>query len=141
VVLLTAMVGAGCGTKTGNVSGTVTYKGERLPTGSVTFVDAGKQPVGTSAIQDGKYSIGRVPVGPVTILVSTPPLPNARNVPPPPPPRNKMPPKGQGTPEFSLEKQKLPPPIVVSGKYANPEESDLTYTVQPGDQVHNIPLP
>ncbi len=141
MVFLAAGVCMGCGPQTGNVSGTITYKGKPLPVGSVTFVNASKEPVGTAAVRDGYYSLTRTPVGPVTILVTTPPVPSRRNVPPPPPPRGKMSPKGQSLPEFSVESQKAPPPITIPDKYANANESGLTFTVQPGDQEHNIDLP
>jgi hypothetical protein len=87
MLLLAAVVCMGCGVKTGDVSGTVTYQGKRLSTGSVTFVNAGKEPVGTSAIQDGHDTLSRVPVGPVTILVTTPPVPSRKRSPAPTAPR------------------------------------------------------
>lgn len=134
-----ALACLGCGVKTGDVSGTVTYKGKLLPTGAVTFLDANKQPVGSSPIRDGNYSVSKVPVGTITILVTTPPLPTQRNVPRPPPPRGKPLPKDQPLPEFNPDKQPVAT-ITVPTKYSDPEKSGLAYTARPGSQTHKIEL-
>jgi hypothetical protein len=75
LVLPAILICLGCGGKgpTGDISGKVTYLDKPLPSGSVTFLDAGGKAVGSSPISsDGSYSAGGVPVGPVKILVTTP---------------------------------------------------------------------
>lgn len=69
---------AGCGgggPKRVGVSGTVTYAGQPVPTGTISFIgDA--DVVESSPIRDGKYTIARAPVGPVKVTVSTPTAPS-----------------------------------------------------------------
>src|SRR5262245_50664021 len=67
-VLLVALVCIGCVRPTGEISGTVTYRGKPLPSGTVTCLDVNNQALGSSAISQGSYSIARVPVGPVKII-------------------------------------------------------------------------
>jgi hypothetical protein len=129
--LLAALACVGCQGPTGDVSGTVTYLGAPLPVGSITFLDAGKNPVGTAAICNGKYTLRNLPVGTVTIIIMTPPAPNLDNMPPAPPPR---------APKAALSSLEVTPRPDVPDRYADPNASGLTYTVQPGAQQHNVPL-
>jgi hypothetical protein len=63
LVCLTAFVAtSGCGRKTGEVSGTVTFKGKPLPAGKIVFSD-GKGRTGTGNIVDGQYTVAGAPVG------------------------------------------------------------------------------
>jgi hypothetical protein len=70
---LVALVG--CGSPTGNVSGTVKYKGTALDHGTVSFV---AQPAGTvhsgEIKPDGTYEVKGIPYGPAIITVMQ--LPN-----------------------------------------------------------------
>src|SRR5437870_10875103 len=73
-VLAVVMI-AGCGSKSGSVSGKVTYQGKALTSGLVIFVDKdGKvsQPAGIEV--DGSYVADQVPVGPLSVCVETHPL-------------------------------------------------------------------
>jgi hypothetical protein len=116
-----------CGKPTGKVSGVVTYRGEPLNSGTVTFLDGSNLPVGSSAISpQGAYSVSRVPVGTVKILVTTPhSAASSRLL--PPPPRGK-------------EAGEPIPPVTVPLSYGDTEKSDLSYTVTVGDQEHPIVL-
>jgi hypothetical protein len=138
--LLAALACGGCGARTGDVWGTVTYQGTPVPAGSIAFLSADKKPVGSAAITNGKYAMTRVPVGKVTVIVLTPPAPHRGNVPPPPPPRGKRPGKDQPPIEVQPEPNTTPR-VQVPEKYGNPDESDLTYEVQPGTQEHNVAIP
>jgi hypothetical protein len=149
MVLLAALLASGCGGKKGDVSGTVTYQGKPLPSGTITFLDARNEAVGSSPITDGKYTIYQVPVGPVKVLVTTPPPlpPNLR--PPPPNPareamREAMIKKKTGgkssAPPPAPSDDRPPPPVRIPDKYGLADQSDLTYTVQPGKQEHAIDL-
>ena len=112
---------AGCGgDPTGTVSGTVTYKGKPLPTGTVAFIAKDKPPITGAIESSGRYSVARVPVGPVTIAVSTPPAW----------------PKGAR----STTSMPMLETVAIPAKYNTPEQSGLTYTVTPGSQEHPIEL-
>jgi hypothetical protein len=122
---LFALVVAGCGKRMGEVSGTVKYRGQVLPSGNVTFFGADKQIVGSSSITDGKYKVPQVPPGEVKITVTTPPAANQMANRAPAPPKD------------------MPPPIASIGipqQYGNPEQSGLNYNVKPGSQEHPIDL-
>jgi hypothetical protein len=71
VLLLLALLTIGCGSKTGTLSGKVTYQGKALTGGFVTFISEGPEAKTLSCgIQkDGSYSLSGVPVGPVKITV------------------------------------------------------------------------
>jgi hypothetical protein len=142
LVLLASLAILGCGDKKGEVSGTVTYKGKPVPLGTVTFVNVNKETVGTAAISDGKYLMTKVPVGPVKILVTTPlqrqivklNLPSSlkKAI-----AEGKLKDKG---PPTDLGKQPMAPAMTLPAKYGKTEETDLTFTVEPGSQEHPIEL-
>jgi hypothetical protein len=142
LVLVAALLSPGCGQKKGDVSGTVTYQGRAVPVGTVTFLDAGNQAVGSSPISDGKYSLSKVPVGPVKVIVTTPPLPTQPVWLPPqarkPPPRDREMLTDRTPPNDPAARRE--PPVVLPAKYATPDESGLSFTVKPGRQEHPIEL-
>lgn len=57
----------GCDSGTGSISGTITYNGQEVPSGTVSFFAQGK--VIETEIQDGRYQINRVPLGEARITV------------------------------------------------------------------------
>ena len=124
----------GCGSKTGRVSGKVTYKDKPVQGGTVTFLVSGKHSASSPIGEDGSYSIEKVPVGPAKISI-VPPVPAG---------------PGGGGPMMDpskfgggVEKPAAQPktkPLNLPEKYKNPEKSGLEYTVTPGSQEHNIPL-
>jgi hypothetical protein len=118
-VLATVLV-AGCGAPTGDISGLVTYNGEPLPSGVVSFVaeqGRNRDKVKLAGItSDGKYEIQRCLCGEVRIGVQTPPAIKGRFA-------------GAGIPTIEIPPQ-----------YADPDTSGLTYTVQPGPQSFDIKL-
>jgi hypothetical protein len=65
------LVAAGCGGQKGEVSGKVSYQGQPVRGGMVSFIpEAGG--LKTSAIEeDGSYTVRDVPLGPVKITVET----------------------------------------------------------------------
>jgi len=132
--LLLALVG--CGRGGGTVSGKVTFNGQPVPSGTVTFVSADGHAFPTIIQEDGSYVVEHVATGPATITVVTPP-------PPAPPPRST--PKGSpgAGSDTSAEAAGMKPQIkVVSvpAKYADPKTSGLSYTVTSGSQTYDIPL-
>lgn len=135
--LLVPLALAGCTSKRGTVSGVVTYKGQPLGNGTVSFVSADGKGT-TGAIQpDGHYQVNDAPLGPVTISVVT--------VPPPP---DASAPKGWGG------LGKVTDPNLVGGgaagsagkyvkipdKYKDAKSSGLTYDVKGGKQKFDIEL-
>lgn len=146
LVLLAALLGAGCGgASKGNVSGTVTYQGKPLPHGSVNFLSDQNEVLVSAAINEGKYTAFKVPAGPAKLTVSTPPQPKSKARPlskKGPNWRKKPAPSGAEPIEEKAPPQKrTASTILIPAKYTDPNQSGLTYTVQPGDQVHNIELP
>src|SRR5947209_4541327 len=71
VAALSFLLLAGCGGK-GDVSGRITYKGEPIPWGRVTFVcEGGDKPALSSRIRNGSYTVAGCPVGAVKISVES----------------------------------------------------------------------
>ncbi|HEY7426348.1 MAG TPA: carboxypeptidase-like regulatory domain-containing protein [Gemmataceae bacterium] len=140
VILLS--LGCGGGPK-GDISGKVTYLGKPLPGGAVTFFGAENRVVGSSAISpEGNYSIAKVPAGPVKITVTVVDVPAqlskdksnfSGKAPPPPEGADPNAPKWK-------PQQHSPNPVGIPAKYKMPDQSGLTYTVQPGPQEHPIDL-
>jgi hypothetical protein len=142
-----ALLLLGCGGGRGDITGEVTYKGELLPVGRVTFLSqVGKQEVKSAHIIRGKYKIESFPAGLAKISVESIEPPAAETL------TNlkmaKVTPAGgmkefmkQPPPEL-LEMAEGPPlkfmPIPLT--FANPETSGLTYEVKKGPQSFNIPL-
>lgn len=127
-VLSLAAAGMGCGSgKAGGakVLGTVKYRGNALPSGTVTFFDAKKEIVGSASIENGSYSMADVPPGKVNVSVTTPPRVEAN-------PNHRSP---QGRPSAA------PLPVVpIPAQYGNPQHSGLSYDVKPGKQDFPIEL-
>jgi len=138
---LAASVGlAGCGSSTGNVTGKVSYKGTVLKGGNVTFAgEDGKNPQTAPIAEDGSYSIQKMPVGPVKITVETKSLGKVAKAPSNTPAGGKVPPPEAGyrPPDPAEAARRF---VEIPDKYSDPAKSDLTYTVTPGSQSHDIEL-
>ncbi len=145
--------------KTGKLTGKVTYDGKTVPVGIINFHPA--KGIGVVAeIENGKYTADKVPAGPVTITVNTilhreiyknlekqlksgggpPGGGGAAKL------KDKLKDKGKLKGLEDLNKrmkkewEKLKDMIDVPEKFADPEKSGLTYTVQPGDQKFDLDL-
>lgn len=118
---LLVLLSSAC-SKTGTVSGKVTYKGEAVPGGFVNFIPQSGPDRGTvfsSAIDaNGNYRATGVPVGPVKILIQNPGGPSPKSVP----------------------GAKRAPRKQYPTRYATPEGSDLTLDVRRGTQDYDIEL-
>jgi len=121
---LLAVFLAGCGSDMASVSGTVTYDGKPLDTGTVGFFPVGPGPAGYGSIQpDGSFRIrtgqqAGLPPGEYRITVqATGPIP-------------------EPTPE-NLEPV---PESIIPERYGNPDQSGLTFTVEPGSNQVPIAL-
>jgi len=165
LVLLFGVIGC---SKSGKVTGKVTYDGQTVPVGTITFhpEQAGKQPV-LVEITDGKYTAEKVPPGSYTITVSTitqrqtyenlkksgggsalnPTMGGAGA------PANTKKDKDKAGKAFEMpgaadiEKgkketmEKLEGMIDVPAKYADKEKSGLTVEIKSGSQEHDIDIP
>jgi hypothetical protein len=134
LLCLAALLAAGCGKTTAQVSGKVTYRGRPVTSGAVTFLGKDGKAGDTGQIQaDGSYVVARAPVGPVTIAVVTPPPPDYSQA------------ASQGGSLAADEEVKAglaraARHVAVPAKYRNPQESGLTFEVRPGPNAHDIDL-
>ncbi|HZU04160.1 MAG TPA: hypothetical protein VFA10_31155 [Ktedonobacteraceae bacterium] len=143
LLLGSLLLTAGCGGSYGVVFGKISYKGKPLKGGTISFIPASGGVVTVSIQEDGSYKINRVPIGPVTITVSTlsirPPSKGGGGKPMTPPPGT-LPPGIDLTPPgmnvADLEKRYMPIPK----QYSDPAKSGLTYIVQRGKQIYDIDL-
>jgi hypothetical protein len=141
------ILSAGCGSK-GTVSGKVTIKDQPVKNGMVTFFTPDRKWSQTTGIgEDGRYTIERVPPGPIVISVFS----SAGKQRPRDKFKERMPKSedvgDEDVPQKVRRKAKMgatgaPPPSgpPVPKKYNDPETSELTYEVKPGAQEHNIEL-
>ena len=123
-VALTTLCAAGCGGKPASVHGVVTYRGEKLTTGNVTFypLEGGKGMAYGTIGPDGQYKLKSgsqegVNVGDykVTVVAQKIPDPTAKNREPKPVP--------------------LVPP-----RFGQVEQSNIVRKVAPGDNVIDLKL-
>lgn len=121
---------AGCdGGKTAVVRGSVTIDREQITFGTVSFVGADGR-VDQAMIQpDGTYTMKKAPVGDVVITVQTYPLPPQVEAPDA---------KGKGgKPSAAMGGARFVP---IPPRYGDSKQSPLKYTVQSGDQTHDLTL-
>jgi len=145
-ILLVAVV-AGCGPNTSKakVKGRVRFLDKYLTAGTVGFINKEGQ-IGVAQIDfDGNYEMNDAPVGPVKITVKVPNVsgagPKGDSGPKPPAGVPPMRPPGSAAEEKTFTPTIDPKTIVkIPGKYASADTSELTYTVEKGEQTHNITL-
>jgi hypothetical protein len=121
------LVLAGCSAKsgppTGTVSGTVTYKGQAVPGGTLFFTPASGGAATPGPINpDGTFSFGGIPVGAMVVTVEIKQQADYRQTTDPAVPKG--PPK----------------PLKIPDKYKDPKKSPLTWDVQKGDQTKDLAL-
>jgi hypothetical protein len=131
-LILLPLAVVGCGSNSATVTGTVKYKGQPLPLGTVTIHGEKGEPV-QGAIVDGSYQVDKAPVGPVKITVSVPKTPKT-------PGQMSMGGRegkeGPGMPGAGGPKNAVPIP----DKYASPDTSGKSTTLSKGKQEYNIDL-
>jgi hypothetical protein len=144
VVFLSALALAGCGPRTGSVSGKVTYKNAPLPSGTITFIGGkGDTSQWSTIAADGSYQVNNVPVGTAKVTIETtapnslPGLgaggvkpPTVPGVPPPPDSSS----LGGGDAAKPGAYVQIPP------KYKDPDQSGLSMEVKSGKQEKNWDL-
>lgn len=114
----------GCGSSDGTVAGDVTYKGQKLNLGNITFVGADGNKSYSIAI-DGSYKATGLRPGKYKVSILTP-----KDAPVKVP----APVGGKKTVE------KGPQPVVIDDRYAKVETSGLEYDIKAGSQTINIDL-
>jgi hypothetical protein len=135
LVLAAALAAAGCDQNSATVSGQVTYKGEPLPGGTVTFHGEGGQ-LASAQINDGHYAAEKVPPGPVkvTVMVLNVPGLGAAG-------KGGMAKGPPGAAEHQIAGAAAPRKVVpVPKKYAAKETSGLSTTLEKGTQQFDIEL-
>jgi hypothetical protein len=145
IVLLTAAVGCGSNyKKKGVVKGTVVFFDKHLTAGTVAFqTEDGR--IGSGNIDfNGNYTVSDAPVGSCKVTVSAPKVANVpaglKNAAKPPPGMPPMQaPGGAGADDSTtlVDPSKI---VQIPGRYSDPERSGLTFTVERGEQTHNITL-
>lgn len=135
-VFIVSMAAAGCGRGSlSTVSGTVTFEGAPVTSGSVILYCEDQQIVHGLIGPDGSYSIPNVPRGKARATVRAhSPLPDGFRL------RTQLPPTidGPRVPgEEPLGKHATPP---IPKRYEMPEESGLAVQVSQADQVFDIRL-
>jgi hypothetical protein len=133
LAILVLLLAVGCGPKTGNVTGKVTYKGAPVPAGTVTFHGENGSVQASWITPNGGYTINGVPPGSVKVSV----IPSSQGR-APAPPRGKTSaahPSGKGAGDVAAI-----PAVPIPDKYKDPARSGLMYTVVAGEQSIDIPL-
>ncbi len=127
---------SGCGSGTATVSGTVTFQGKPLTSGSVALYCADKQILHALIDSAGRYSIPKVPLGAVRVTVQThrkAPLGLFTAAQPP-----KM--LTGDSPIRPIIDPNERPPMVIPYRYAHPEESGLSFVAAVAHQPFDIEL-
>jgi hypothetical protein len=117
LLILFALAGVIFYARGGTVRGTVTFKGQPLPSGKVSIMSTGGAVCSGDIGPDGRYTVYRVPGGPVKLSVATYP----------PPPPGPVP-------------TRAPKYIPIPRRYRDFDKSTLTRTVTHGWQVNDIEL-
>jgi len=147
VPLVILILEVGCGPKNPNapatVSGTVTYKGKKLPGGTVTFhPQSGAGGAYTAELRDGAYVVKDAPTGEALVAVET----ESRN------PENlkKQTTYGgeRGKAAAKMNAGRRPPSTVdpatyyvkIPANYSDPKKSGLKKELKPGKQTFDIEL-
>jgi hypothetical protein len=129
LVLLLNLMATGCSRPVGQVTGQVFYNGQPLSSGTVTFKGAAGYKAHSAIGPQKTYFFDNVPVGVVSIAFES----------------HDRVPSGFSTVKVPAHipqpKSDVPvPAVTVPAKYKNPEESGLSHTVTPGEQIHDINL-
>lgn len=123
----------GCGSGTSTVSGTVTFQGNPVKSGSVILYCADKQIV-RGLIVDGQYTIPNVPCGSARATVQAhTKLPAGLRL------QQKLPPSIDGPIPAPVETDNSRP-VVIPPRYALPEESGLVLIVDGSHMTYEIDL-
>jgi hypothetical protein len=135
---------SGCGPKPrAAVKGAVTWGGRPVKMGTVVFVTADDQVLGSGVIDaSGNYAVNDAPVGEDKVYITLPPRPMGRGgLPAPPPglgamPADKQPVAAGGMPSSNPQDY----PFWLSPQYQSAEATTLKFKVKSGQNTFNITL-
>jgi len=147
LLLALLVLSAGCGPNykaRAVVKGKVTIGKDHLTTGTVMFHGKEHNMTGSAAIdKEGNYVMNDAPLGDVTVTVqvsSGPPGGIGRmKLPPGMKDTKSVDPSGSGK-SISIMGDMPEHVVRIPGKYQNVETSGLTFKVEKGEQIHDIPL-
>jgi hypothetical protein len=125
LAVVVATAGCGDGFRTGEVSGTVTFDGTPVKEGKITFFPmdgAGGTPGGF--IIDGAYTVKKVPIGEMKVVINGQKVIGKKEVYPGQP----------NSPVKPVTAELLP------AKYSDVSSSELRYEVKPGSNEKNFDL-
>ncbi len=122
--LALALLASGCGPRYGNITGKVTYKGNPIVGGTITFYDSVNQARSSDIKSDGTYTVNRVASGHARVTVAAP-----MDI-------SLLGPGGKKTAIGSGEAKPMQLPV----NLGDPEKSGLTYDVIAGDQKKDFAL-
>jgi hypothetical protein len=143
-LLCLSLTSCGSSKARAKVKGKVKYFDKYLTAGTVAFTNAAGQ-VGSGNIDfEGNYEVANAPIGEVTITVTVPKMSSGpvKGGPPKPPPGvpEMRPPDGSvagGKESSMIDPSKI---VQIPNKYAETKTSGLKYTVEKGEQTHDITL-
>lgn len=136
------LLAGGCASKA-TITGTVTYKGKPIPSGSITFTPESGAPLVNAPIRDGKYTAESVPTGDAKVSITSLYMNRSSSPMMDPNKRDKLAPPKDAPPEAQKAYQRTPefkPGLKIPEKYTDPEQSGLSYTVQRGSQTKDFNL-
>ena len=134
LLILAASLGAAGCSSTGTVKGKVSYHGAVVKGGTVTFFYGDGRGIPIGILEDGSYTLDRLPLGQVKVCVDTSALD---------PKKHKRysyapPPGAKAPPGFSPTSPEVY--VAIPAKYADPAKTDLAYEVTAGTQTHDIEM-
>jgi hypothetical protein len=144
VLAAVLVVSAGCAHRgKGVVKGQVVFFDKKLTAGTVSFQTQDGR-IGSGNIDfSGNYTVADAPVGPCTVTVRVPQMtqmPGMKSYAKPPGNMPPMRPPGREVEESGASLVDPSKIVQIPGKYAKPETSGLTFTVEKGEQTYNITL-
>ncbi|QJX00440.1 carboxypeptidase-like regulatory domain-containing protein [Frigoriglobus tundricola] len=129
-----ALLAGGCASRTSTVGGTVTFRGRPVAGGSVVVYCADKQIARGIIGPDGTYTIPNVPSGTAIVTVQAPSrVPEGLQL------KQNLPPS-YGGPIAPAVGTAGAPRVAIPPRYALPEESGLSVSVDRGQVTYDIDL-
>ena len=133
LLVLLALALAGCSQPKATITGKVTYKGEPVNAGTVSFFGPRDQVASAPIRPDGGYEVSGAPLGEVKITVTTPP-------PMPPPEQLANNPMVRERREGRSDVAPVAKTVSVPARYSRPGTSRLSLIVTEGSQAFDIEL-